>query len=86
MGDAAWSMQNERGVLAKKLDYDIIGMKDEHGQSYFTPNGSLIRKKEAAFDPMQRQSSNLLAQSAKFAPAATLGALMANEKRKDKRN
>lgn len=45
-----------------------------------------IRSRFAAFDPMQRQSSNLLAQSANFAPAATLGALMANEKRKDKRN
>ena len=82
IGDAAWSMQNERGVLAKKLDYDIIGMKDEHGQSYFTPNGSLIRKKEAAFDPFNRDSSNLLAQSAKLAPTTALGAYMYNEKRK----
>jgi hypothetical protein len=32
------------------------------------------------------EQAHLLAQSAKFAPAATLGALMANEKRKDKRN
>ena len=45
-----------------------------------------IRSRFAAFDPFNRDSSNLLAQSAKFAPAATLGALMANEKRKDKRN
>ena len=45
-----------------------------------------IRSRFAAFDPFNRDSSDLLAQSAKFAPAATLGALMANEKRKDKRN
>jgi len=45
-----------------------------------------IRSRFAAFDPFNRDSSNLLAQSAKFVPAATLGALMANEKRKDKRN
>jgi len=49
-------------------------------------NVSNIRSRFAAFDPFNRDSSNLLAQSAKFAPAATLGAYMANEKRKDKRN
>ncbi len=53
--------------------------------SYIAPPSS-IRSRFAAFDPFNRESSNLLAQSAKFAPAATLGALMANEKRKDKRN
>ena len=51
-----------------------------------TLDPSSIRSRFAAFDPFNRESSNLLAQSAKFAPAATLGALMANEKRKDKRN
>lgn len=45
-----------------------------------------IRSVNAAFDPKNKWSSKILAQSAKFAPAATLGALMANEKRKDKRN
>jgi len=51
-----------------------------------TLDPSSIRSRFAAFDPFNRDSSNLLAQSAKFAPAATLGALMANEKRKEKRN
>jgi len=82
IGEASWAMQNERGVLAKKLGYDLIGMKDEHGQSYFTPNGSLVRRKDAAFDPFYRDSSNLLAQSAKLAPTTALGAYMYNEKRK----
>ena len=45
-----------------------------------------IRSVNAAFDPKNKWSSKILAQSAKFAPAATLGAFMANEKRKDKRN
>ena len=45
-----------------------------------------IRSRFAAFDPFNRDSSNLLAQSAKFVPATTLGAYMANEKRKDEQN
>jgi hypothetical protein len=48
-----------------------------------TLNPSSIRSRFAAFDPFNRDSSNLLAQSAKFVPATTLGAYMANEKRKD---
>jgi hypothetical protein len=51
-----------------------------------TTKGHTLRALSAAFDPFNRDSSNLLAQSAKFAPTATLGAYMANEKRKDKRN
>jgi len=64
-------------------DIDVINTPENIYAIYDPKN---IRSRFAAFDPMQRQSSNLLAQSAKFAPAATLGALMANEKRKDKRN
>ena len=82
IGEASWAMQNERGVLAKKLGYDLIGMKDEHGQSYFTPNGSLVRRKDAAFDPFYRESSNLLATTAPLLPTTALGAYMYNENRK----
>lgn len=49
-------------------------------------NVSNIRSRFAAFDPFNRESANLLAQYGGIAPAATLGAYMANEKRKDKRN
>lgn len=42
----------------------------------------LTEFEQAQFDPMQRQSSNLLAQSAKLAPTTALGAYMYNEKRK----
>jgi hypothetical protein len=51
-----------------------------------TLNPSSIRSRFAAFDPFNRDSSNLLAQSAKLVPAATLGAYMASEKRKYEQN
>jgi len=43
---------------------------------------SMVRSRFAAFDPFNRDSSNLLAQSAKLAPTTALGAYMYNEKRK----
>jgi len=49
--------------------------------SYIAPPSS-IRSRFAAFDPFNRDSSNLLAQSAKLAPTTALGAYMYNEKRK----
>ncbi len=45
---------------------------------------SMVRSRFAAFDPFNRDSSNLLAQSAKFAPATTLGAYLYNEDKKNK--
>lgn len=68
--------------VLKNIGYD--GTKSARETVIFDPKN--IRSRFAAFDPFNRNSSNLLAQSAKLAPAATLGALMANEKRKDKRN
>ena len=47
-----------------------------------TFNPSQLRSRFAAFDPFNRDSSNLLAQSAKLAPTTALGAYMYNEKRK----
>ena len=43
---------------------------------------SMVRSRFAAFDPFNRDSSNLLAQSAKLAPTTALGAYMYNENRK----
>ena len=80
--------QEIRDLLTKE-GYDGLkykNMQEGEGMSYAFSNPSQVRSRFAAFDPFNRDSSNLLAQSAKFAPAATLGALMANEKRKDKRN
>jgi hypothetical protein len=82
----------QNNVLKKinKKGFDLAEIPDWHGDASDSVsilfNNANVRLPTAAFDPMQRQSSNLLAQSAKLAPAATLGALMANEKRKDKRN
>lgn len=76
--------------LSQRFDPDIanaLGYKGaKFGDETAIYNPKNIRSRFAAFDPFNRDSSNILAQSAKFAPAATLGALMANEKRKDKRN
>ncbi len=88
--DAGKSAQYAVINAIKNDKYTHLVMPDFHNDGSdmvsvsFDPKN--IRSRFAAFDPMQRQSSNLLAQSAKFAPAATLGALMANEKRKEKRN
>ena len=41
-----------------------------------------IRSVNAAFDPKNKWSSKILAQSAKLAPTTALGAYMYNEKRK----
>lgn len=39
-GEASWSLQNDRGRLAKLLGFDAVKMADEHGTSYFIPYGS----------------------------------------------
>ena len=83
----------ELNRILKENDIDSISYENEKeflrnhdNTSYLIPDVRKVRSVNAAFDPKKAKSSNLLAQSAKFAPAATLGALMANEKRKDKRN
>lgn len=75
-------------AAAKVLKNDgVVVSFPRYNEKFNIPwNSNQVRSRFAAFDPFNRDSSNLLAQSAKFAPAATLGALMANEKRKDKRN
>lgn len=80
------AMQKTIGELSRKKGYGAVKMEDEFGDSTMLLHGNKVRYKDAAFDPFNRDSSNLLAQSAKLVPATTLGALMANEKRKEKRN
>ncbi len=74
-----------RDFINNELGYDSVKYPFQ-GDNLVVTKPNQLRSRFAAFDPFNRDSSNLLAQSAKFAPAATLGALMANEKRKDKRN
>ena len=80
------AMQKTIGELSRKKGYGAVKMEDEFGDSTMLLHGNKVRYKDAAFDPFNRESANLLAQYGGIAPAATLGALMANEKRKDKRN
>jgi len=64
--------------ILKNIGYD--GTKSARETVIFDPKN--IRSRFAAFDPFNRESSNLLAQSAKLAPTTALGAYMYNEKRK----
>jgi len=64
--------------MANALGYKGAKFGDE--TAIYDPKN--IRSRFAAFDPFNRESSNLLAQSAKLAPTTALGAYMYNEKRK----
>lgn len=74
--------------IAEKIINDLY---DRGITAVKTPDGAIIwdksniRSADAAFDPMQRESSNLLAQSAKLAPASALGAYVYSEKQKEKK-
>jgi hypothetical protein len=94
-GDTVYPLVQKQGYTLKdkradrasgKKPKEVDTIRDKDKNIIVTTKPENIRSRFAAFDPFNRDSSNLLAQSAKFAPAATLGALMANEKRKDKRN
>jgi hypothetical protein len=76
------AMQKTIGELSRKKGYGAVKMEDEFGDSTMLLHGNKVRYKDAAFDPFNRDSSNLLAQSAKLAPTTALGAYMYNEKRK----
>jgi hypothetical protein len=76
--------QEIRDLLTKE-GYDGLkykNMQEGEGMSYAFSNPSQVRSRFAAFDPFNRDSSDLLAQSAKLAPTTALGAYMYNEKRK----
>ena len=64
LGYASWEAQNIRGKLAIDQGFDLIAMQDEEGISYFAPYGSKIRSINAAFDPDNQSSSNILASKA----------------------
>ena len=84
----------ELNRILKENDIDSISYENEKeflrnhdNTSYLIPDVRKVRSVNAAFDPKKAKSSNLLAQSAKFAPTATLGAMMYNEQqRKKQRN
>lgn len=61
LGRASWEAQNIRGKLAKDQGFDLIKMRDEEGTSYFAPHGSKIKSTLAAFDPLRKNSSSIMA-------------------------
>jgi len=84
--DAGKSAQYAVINAIKKDKYTHLVMPDFHNDGgdmvsvSFDPKN--IRSRFAAFDPMKRDSANLLAQYGAIAPTTALGAYMYNEKRK----
>jgi len=90
-GDTVYPLVQKQGYTLKdkrtdrasgKKPKEVDTIRDKDKNIIVTTKPENIRSRFAAFDPMQRQSSNLLAQSAKLAPTTALGAYMYNEKRK----
>ena len=72
-GEADWDWQGIKGVIARALNYDAVGMPDEHGESVLVLNGRSIN---AAFNPEQSDSPVILNQSpieSEAVPSAELG-------------
>jgi hypothetical protein len=57
IGEVSHDLQGLKGVAARKMGYDSVGMVDEHGESVLMLNG---RYADSAFDPANKDSSNLL--------------------------
>ena len=72
------------GVEIKNV-FDSAGNERLKANTIATTKGNTLRSIFAAFDPMKRDSANLLADAVKLAPATTLGAYMYNEKQKQKK-
>ena len=77
------AMQKTIGELSRKKGYGAVKMEDEFGDSTMLLHGNKVRYKDAAFDPFNRESSNLLATTAPLVPTTALGAYMYNENRKN---
>ena len=79
--DSFVAMQKTIGELSRKKGYGAVKMEDEFGDSTMLLHGNKVRYKNAAFDPMKKESSNLLATSAAIAPTATMAAYLYNQER-----
>ena len=71
LGEIDFALQGLRGELARRKGYDAVGMPDEHGESVLLLRG---RSPDAAFDPDQVDSPNLLAGLAPYAVPTAIGA------------
>jgi len=90
-GDTVYPLVQKQGYTLKdkrkdrasgKTPKEVDTIRDKDKNIIVTTKPENIRSRFAAFDPFNRESSNLLAQSAKLAPTTALGAYMYNEKRK----
>ena len=73
-------LDKSKGITPKQIDT----IRDKEKNIFVTNNPQNIRSRFAAFDPFNRDSSNLLAQYGAVAPTATLGAMMYNEQQRKK--
>ena len=76
---------NNAAAKVLKKDGVIVDFPKINEKFNIPWNANQVRSRFAAFDPMKRDSANLLAQYGAIAPATTLGAYMYNEKQKQKK-
>ena len=90
-GDTVYPLVQKQGYTLKdkradrasgKTPKEVDTIRDKDKNIIVTTKPENIRSRFAAFDPMQRQSSNLLATTAPLVPTTALGAYMYNENRK----
>ena len=79
--DSFVAMRKTIGELSRKKGYGAVKIEDEFGDSTMLLHGNKVRYKNAAFDPMKKESSNLLAQFGALAPTATMAAYLYNQER-----
>ena len=75
---------NNAAAKVLKKDGVIVDFPKTNEKFNIPWNSNQVRSRFAAFDPFNRESSNLLAQYGAIAPTATLGAMMYNEQQRKK--
>jgi len=90
-GDTVYPLVQKQGYTLKdkrtdrasgKTPKEVDTIRDKDKNIIVTTKPENIRSRFAAFDPFNRESSNLLATTAPLVPTTALGAYMYNEKRK----
>ena len=90
-GDTVYPLVQKQGYTLKdkradrasgKTPKEVDTIRDKDKNIIVTTKPENIRSRFAAFDPFNRDSSNLLATTAPLLPTTALGAYMYNEKRK----
>jgi len=92
-GDTVYPLVQKQGYTLKekrtdrasgKTPKEVDTIRDKDKNIIVTTKPENIRSRFAAFDPFNRDSSNLLAQSAKLAPTAGIAAYLYGQQKKDK--